>query len=501
MNRTPEPDDRDRAPRKAAAFGALCALALAGALAGCRGPTSVVEYLALDAPNRWTAHYPTPASPHLQNEPWWRDFGGDEVDALLTALRDGSPSLEAAIGRRDAALAQARISGASLGPQSALELQRSRQRQRFVGLPLPGGDDSLESQFDTSQLTLRVDWELDLWGRLRAARTAARYQAQAEQHELEGLWQSLIAQTLKTWISTIEAARLTEIAIEARDNLQVSTTLLERRYDDGLVSLDSVEMSRQAYADAIAQTSVSQAEFDAMRRSLNALIGTYPDTNPSIPSTLPELLEPISPGIPSETLECRPDVQAARERLAAGSERVWQARATLLPRVALTGSTGTLSSDLSELLRQDFSIWNLAGGITQPVFQSGRLRASVDLETARERSLAAEYVRTMLHAMREVETGLTMEVALHDRLQRSTNGLSERESIAQRRHRRHARGLESRLRYLEAERDHLLAQSQVVRSRADLLRNRVDLRIALGAHSLPATSMSSNTATAHRVHD
>lgn len=447
---------------------------------GCRAPDLDAPYPVDRIPERWSVSFPATKTEGATGTPWWRDFGDGAVDALLHQLRDGNPSLEAALARRDAAAAQARIAGAARAPQSAIGLSRSRQLQRFVGLPLPGGGDSLESQFDNSQLAINVDWELDLWGRLRAAKAAAQFESQAQQADLEALWHSLIAQCLTTWVRYLEATQLAEIAAQTEDSLSISVTLQKNRYERGLLPLDGLEAMRNAHSQAVANRERWAANADALGRSLATLLGDYPTPLTLDGTSLSEPHRPIQPNLPANVILNRPDLRAVERRIQAADQKVWQARAALLPRIALTGSTGTVSSDLSNLADPDFSVWSLAGGATLPLFQGGRLRGVIQLEEARQQAVVAQFNEAILNALREVETALRAESALQKGLEQARYTHIRLDASQKRRQARYRRGLASRNDALEAERAVWQAQAEETRALAALLENRVALRLALG---------------------
>ena len=151
-------------------------------------------------------------------------------------------------------------------------------------------------------------------------------------------------------------------------------------------------------------------------RQLELLVGRYPAGVLQPGSRLPTVQGSVPAGLPAELIGRRPDLAAAERRLAASGARVQEARRALYPRISLTASGGRSSSELADLLDGDFSVWNLVGNITQPLFQGGRLRAGIDLSEANDDRAVIAYAQTALRAFAEVESGLAAEGLLAEQV-------------------------------------------------------------------------------------
>jgi outer membrane protein TolC len=176
----------------------------------------------------------------------------------------------------------------------------------------------------------------------------------------------------------------------------------------------------------------------------------------------------------------RPDLLAAERRLTAAGFSVASARANLYPQFRLTGSAGTFSKEIEDLLDTDFSVWGLAANLLQPIFQGGRLRAGVDLSEARYRELAEGYVQSVLRAFAEVESALAAERYLlrqQEALAETATQFAAAERLA---NDRYAVGLSDYLAVLEAQRSTFLARTELLAARRLRLDTRVDLYLALG---------------------
>jgi outer membrane protein TolC len=176
----------------------------------------------------------------------------------------------------------------------------------------------------------------------------------------------------------------------------------------------------------------------------------------------------------------RPDIRAARFNLLAAGYREAAAERTLLPGINLTGSAGTSSNALSDLLDGDFFVWSIAGAILQPIFQGGQLRAQVEAAEARQAEAIAAYVETALQALAEVETALAVDDELAERqlaLLAAAEAAEDAVAIAFNRYRA---GLEPFITVLQSEQTALDARSAYVAASRARLENRIDLHLALG---------------------
>jgi multidrug efflux system outer membrane protein len=185
-------------------------------------------------------------------------------------------------------------------------------------------------------------------------------------------------------------------------------------------------------------------------------------------------------GLPAGILTRRPDIRAAEAQLAAAAGDVSSARAALLPSISLTGSLGSASLELGDLFTNPADIWSVAGGIMQPVFQGGRLRANVERERAILDQRRAEYARAVQGAFREVLDGLQGQSSL-----RSVESARSAQVKALRRatelaELQHKEGEIAYLELLDVRRALFAAEIELLAARREALSDTVDLALALG---------------------
>lgn len=423
---------------------------------------------------------------------WWTQFGDTDLDLVVADALERNHDLLAAAARLDAATAQARIAGADLYPQIGAGINATRGKNNFIGLPIPGTEGKVLSVTTSSfGASLNLSWEVDLWGRLRAQRDTATSQVSASRADYAGARLSLAGQTAKAWFAVLEARQQTELARSTVDSRQLSRERIERRYLLG--TRPALELRFAITQEAAAQASLAfrQRQLDLALRQVDLLMSRYPDGKLDFTiteSTLPSPPATIPAGLPADLVARRPDLVAADHRLAAAGFDVKRARASLYPRLSLTGSAGTLSAEIEDLLDDDLSVWSLAAGLLQPIFQGGRLRGGVELSEARYREIAESYVQQVLRAFGDVELALAADRFLID--QESALAEAARQSIASEKlaESRYDAGLQDYLSYLEAQRNSFLAQSELLSARRQRLEARVDLYLALGGDYLAAAA-------------
>ena len=468
-----------------ASAAALAAVLIA--LSGCAKTLDrPVRPIAVQPPEQWTGVPETPSEtvPEIEGPregDWWEYFGDSGLDRAVSQTLTRNRTITAAAARIDAAAAQARIAGAAELPEAQLSLQRGRQRQNFIGLPIPGREDSVLSTTNTNAgLSFALSWEADVWGRVKSGKLAALADREAAQADLAGVRLSLTAQTSKAWFAAIEANRQVQLARATLESLKVSAERVRARYESGVrPSLDlRLALTEVDRAEALRQQRLAQR--DAALRVLEELAGEYPDGDYAIAEDLPKPPPGVPAGLPSELVHRRPDLIAAERRLLASDARIEQAQAELRPRFSLTSSTGTTSNRLQELLDTDVLVWSLIGGVTQPLFNNGRLKANVQLNEAQAQEAAASYEAAILQAYREVETALAAESLLAERekaLDSATRQALAAQGLAEQRYRA---GLTGIITLLEAQRTALDSESELLVVRRARLDNRIDLHLALG---------------------
>ena len=290
----------------------------------------------------------------------------------------------------------AKLAGAKLYPSVDL-LARG-------GGGLSGDNSGLEGAVMT------LSWELDLWGRIRYGRAAARADFAAAAADFEYARQSMAALVAKSWFLATEAELQAEVArANIRDGDEL-VRLAEARSRIGVGNDEEVFVARASIGvsrDAL--RGIELAREQAIR-ALELLIGRYPGAALAVAPQLPAQPNAVPSGLPSELLERRPDVVAAERRVAAAFNRIGEAKAARLPAISLTTGVSSITSELFVLKSRENPMWNLGASLLAPLYQGGALRTQVEIRTAQQKQAVAAYASIGLRAFSEVENALSAEI-------------------------------------------------------------------------------------------
>jgi NodT family efflux transporter outer membrane factor (OMF) lipoprotein len=467
--------------RAAATLVAAAALMLHAC--GGAPPGREIPDLDIDTPGAWTAAGSDTMAEGPSSPPtlaWWTAFSDPGLEAVVARALERNHDLAAASARLEEAAALARVAGADLYPQVQAALNASRSKQNFVGFPIPGGGDVLTSYSTSYTADLRVSWELDLWGRVRNARSAAGAEAQAAAADWYGARLSLAARAAGAWFALTEARSQVALAERTVSAYEETERQVEDRFRRGVRTSLVLRRARSSRAGAEAQLRARLQALDAAARGLEILLGDYPAGRAAGADSLPALPGPVPANLPAELVARRPDLVAAERRLAASGARAASAKAALYPRISLTASGGTSSNELKDLLDEDFSVWSLLGNLTAPLFQGGRLRGNLDAARAREDQTLHAFASAALGAYAEVEQALAAETLLRERLVHQTEAAHQAVAARDVAAEQYRSGLIDFIDVLDAQRSALAAESQLLAVKRALLDNRIGLHLALG---------------------
>jgi len=436
----------------------------------------------VEMPDAWHSEQTVLQDSLLVPLDWWTEFSDTTLNHMIEEAFTRNLNLIMAAASLEAAGAQATIAGASLYPQADLSVDGARRKQNFIGMPFPGaGDDEVLSSTSTTYgVSLNISWELDLWGRIRAEESAAVAQYQAAQADYIAANLSIAAQVSKAFFAVITARKQLELSRATYDTWKLSTNQVHQRYVSGLSSALEYRLSLSNLSLAEASLSTSRIQLDVTKRQLELLLKRFPSATIQTVEDLPQVTTEVPAGMPAVILSRRPDLVSAERKLASATMNLKSAEKALYPRISLTGSGGTTTADLKNLLNGDFGVWTLAGNLVQPLFQGGRLRANVDFNEAQTKIAFAEYETAVLNALAEVENALTKEYYLALR-EKALKDAADQSSAARRLAEiQYSRGVTDFLTMLESARAAYDTESRHINARRERLDARVDLYLALG---------------------
>lgn len=447
---------------------ALIGLAALSALTACTTPgprTAPPPAAAVTPPAGWRAAA-TPSEDAAAAE-WWKAFGDPHLSDLVAAALAYNADLGAAEARVREAEAQTRQASAALLPSltASAGIQKQRELSAF------GKPETLQA----FQPQLQVAYEVDLWGRVRAADAAARASLQASRDARDAARLSVSAAVARSYVALLSLDAQLATARATLASRQESAARARRRAKEGVTS--DLEL-RQAEAELEAAAQRVPALELAIRRQEGALALLVGQTAQAIPrGTLAGLVIP-QPGapLPSSLLNRRPDIAQAEAGLVAADASLTSARAAFLPQVRLSAAGG----ELSVLHVDTLTVWSVGASALAPLFDGGRLRAQSDAAAARRDQAAFAYRKAVLTAFSEVESALEGTGRLAEQEAAAVRQRAAAASALDHARKRYQAGYVAYLEELDAQRGLLATDLALAQVREARLQNAVALYQALG---------------------
>ena len=333
---------------------------------------------------------------------WLATFEDEKLEQLIDEVLQNNPELAIARANLESAESVANQAGAQLLPD--------------VNVGVGAQSTTRGSNTSTGTgVSLNMQWELDLWGKLKASSMAAEEAFRATQANFEFTRQSLVAQTAKAWYSAIEAKiqeHLSEHAVKIYQNLLY---IVRVQVDVGQAQQQDVYLVKADLANAKERQYKAIGLLEGKVRSLEILLGRYPSAELEIPKVFVAMPQPVPTGLPGELLERRADVRAAERQVAVAFQRIQVAKAAKLPSIKLTGSGGRSSNELIDLIGASKGFLSLGSNLLAPLDIGGALQTQVEIETAQQKAALATYGSIALGAFYEVESALSNDLLLKER--------------------------------------------------------------------------------------
>lgn len=421
----------------------------------------------------------------------WQDFIGDaSLRELIRLALVNNRDLRVAVLNIEQVRAAYQIRRADQFP--TLNLAATGLRQ-----PKTDGSGAISSTY-TAGLAM-ASWEIDFFGRVASLKESALAQYLATEEARKAAQTSLIATVANTWLSlqtNDELLALTQRTLATRDD---SLRLTKLRLDNGAASALDFRQAESLTAAARA-TLAQQRRLRAQDMNALTLLVGQPlpdgvmrgDGPPQASTTPPEgsavhavtsggaIFRDVPAGLPSDLLQRRPDIRQAEQQLIAANASIGAARAAFFPRISLTASAGSGSSELAGLFKDGSWGWTLAPQALLPIFDAGRNQANLSSTRVGRDIAVAQYEKAIQTAFREVADALAARATLGEQLQAQeaqASAESDRFRLADLRYRN---GIASYLELLDAQRSLFGVQQAVAQTRLAYLQNQVTLYKALG---------------------
>jgi NodT family efflux transporter outer membrane factor (OMF) lipoprotein len=391
---------------RARRFAPIVALSVV-AIAGCSfAPKEVVPELptatVYKEESQWQRARPADELPHGQ---WWTQFREPQLDELEKRLVDNSPDLAAALARYEQAKSYSDQLRAGLFPSVSVGASGERDR-RSRDRPLTLS--TAPMNYNSFTVDTEVNYELDLWGRIRNQVANGNYLAQASAADLESARLSLQVQLADDYLVLRGLDRLNQLLADTVIAYERALQLTQTRHDGGIASgLDT----DRALAQLEAARSLSQqtlAQRATAEHAIAALVGASASQFSLAPQTTAMEHPDIPVGVPATLTQRRPDIAAAERRVAAAAANVGVARAAFFPDITLSGLIGYQSTSSGTWITAPDRFWSIGPSLMLPVFDAGRRRAQLAGARAALAEASQNYRSIVLSAFQQVEDNLTL---------------------------------------------------------------------------------------------
>jgi NodT family efflux transporter outer membrane factor (OMF) lipoprotein len=402
---------------------------------------------------------------------WWSTFQDPVLESLVDRALDSNLDLRIATLRVRQARAARRVAAAGLWP--LLDVAGSYRRSK-------SGDADSRNLF---QAGLDASWEVDIFGGVRRNVEAATADVQSAVEDRRDVFVTLASEVALNYIDLRGFQRELDIARENLLAQRRSADVTRRRFQQGFEAPLDMANAEAQVASTESQIPVLEASARQVIYVLSVLLGSEPGglleelTNPApIPATPPEV--PL--GLPSELLRRRPDIRRAEADLHAATARVGVATADLYPRFALNGSLGWSADKLANLTDNVGRSWSIGPSASWPLFDAGRIRATIDIRSAIQEEALLSYRATILTALQDVETALVAYTAEQQRRAFLFTAVAANRRAVDLSTRLYTAGEIEFINVLAAQQSLLSSESALVQSNRNMAANVVAIYKALG---------------------
>lgn len=445
-------------------------LALALALAACASPAGITS----SAQMRTAADLgATAKTANWPSDAWWTAYGDAQLSALIEQAVQNNPGIQLAQARLTQARAIEGVADAALLPQMGLSASSTRERFSANDLYPPPLAGSVNS---TNSLLIGASYEIDFWGKNRAALDAALSRAAAAQAEAQSARIILATSVARTWFNLARLQAQREVAQATLEQRSKTLALVQQRVSAGLDTNVELRQSEGNLPAARLEIAQLDEQISLTRHALAVLLGQGPHSTESLQARLPAATVASLPAqLPADLIGRRADLAAARLRVQAASGDINVARAQFRPNINLSAFAGFASIGLSRWLQSDSNTWGVTPALSLPIFDAGRLRANLTGKTAELDAAIASYNQTLVQAVNEVADQLSSLQSLQIQIREQQAAQQAAQAALDLATLRYQAGLSTYLTVLTAE-NAVLAQRHLA---TDLQARAVDLNVGL----------------------
>ena len=410
-------------------------------------------------------------------------FADPRLQGLIGSALANNRDLLAATARIEQARAQFRIQDSQRLPAVGADGSVVVTRQPVTSVDASGNQVPTSVTSDRYQVGVGVSaFELDFWGRITNLSESARAQYLASVAAQRAFYLSLIASTASTYFEILETEQQIRLAEATAQSRREGLRIARLRLDAGVTSALPFRQAETLLTQAEQQLSAEKLALAQLNNQLIVLVGGRVPNDLPIGLGLADQLDQrrLDAGLPSDLLLNRPDIIATEEQLRAARANIGAARAAFFPSVSLTANAGSLSPDLAGLFDAGSGSWLFQPSISLPIFNAGKLRASLDYAELQKDIQVASYEKAIQTAFQEVADGLAARATYQQQLDAQRALVKTNEEYYRLAERRYRTGVDSYLTLLDAQRQLFSVRQQLIGDRLAQLTSEVELYKALG---------------------
>jgi len=472
-------------------FGAMACLCLAGCMVGpdYRSPDMKMPVNFITSPQDGQKSLENGGNKAVADAvKWWRSFNDQELNSLIDEALRSNPDIEIALYRiQEARTKEALIMGTALpdigvggggGGGTGSDISRGR-----AAAPLVAADNTKGLTRITHVFGFDAAWELDLFGKYRREMEAAARDTQAAVAARNTVLVSIIADVARAYIDMRALQMQLAVLQRNTDVAQKYLHVTQARFDAGITNELDLILAQRQLATLQAEKMPLTEQVRAAQYVIAVLLGKFPEDLGSElqnPGLVPELPEKINAGLPLDLLHRRPDILEAERELAADTARVGVAAANLFPHVSLSGGAGYQGQGLGVTPIETSFIWSAGPSVSWSLLDFGTLDSLVAIADLHTREKLINYKKTVLDAVREVDTSIGSYAGQQDRLRNLGKALIASQQAVSIASQRYDWGLTDALNVIDAERQEYDLEKQYVSSLQTAAEQFISLYKALG---------------------
>ncbi|OPY69313.1 MAG: Outer membrane protein OprM precursor [Syntrophorhabdus sp. PtaU1.Bin002] len=431
----------------------------------------------IDTPQSWRIE--EKAAGDLANTVWWEQFDDPVLNDLIATSLKENTDLKIAAARVEEYVGRYWVGRSPLFPQIYGTGDAGRQRMTERGAtPVPSS--TVDNPSTLYQGAFSGSWEIDIWGRLRRLKEAARADLLGTEEGRRSVVLTLVTSVANRYVNLRDLDKQLEVAERTAKSREVSYKLFKLRFEGGLISELELSQVKSEYELALSRVPSIQKQIGFQENALSILLGMNPGPIPR-GRTIDALTLPSVPaGLPSDLLERRPDIRQAEQDLIAANARIGAAKALYFPTISLTGLFGWSSTDLSMLFSGPSQTWYWAGTFTAPIFTGGAVTGNYMAAQAVQQQALFRYQKAIQTAFREVNDALIDQNRTREQLSLQKQQVDTLRDYARIARLRYDEGYTSYIEVLDAERSLFDAELSYTGTQGVLFQSLVNLYEAMG---------------------